>query len=288
MINSMTAFARTEFKQAKGTFIWEIRSVNNRYLDANMHLPEAFREIEMELRMLIKKYVSRGKVDCGLHYQIVNGDINELAINENNVKKLNTVTKQIKKIFGKAVSINLIDILKWPGVTQILEGDKTNYQKIVTDLFEQALIKFNETRAREGEALKKFIEDYLDGINLEVKKVRTFLPEIITSQRDKLIHYFEEAKIKLDNERLEQEMVFYAQKADVAEELDRLETHIKEVKRLLQNGGIVGRRLDFLMQELNREANTLGSKSVNEITTHAAVEIKVLIEQMREQIQNIE
>jgi len=283
----MTAFAKKQIQKDLVSVNWEIRSLNSRYLDVNFRLPETFRELEPKLREIAKKYLNRGKIDCSLHYHSEDV-LEDITISQQRLDKLNDATKQIKKIFGENVSVNAIDILKWDGVIQTIEKDTSELHKTILSLFETVLVELNEQRKIEGEKLGQFIEQRLTDIQKEIDKVCNKLPEILELERKRLLDRFNELNLELDKTRLEQEMVFIIQKADIAEELDRIQSHISEIKKILKKETEIGRRLDFFMQELNREANTLGSKSISDVTSHAAVELKVLIEQMREQVQNIE
>lgn len=289
MPRSMTGFARREAKLPWGTVIWEIRSVNHRYLEPGFRLPEDFREIEPALRELIRKTLQRGKVEVSLYVQLEQENEAELGVNLQRVVQLSKAAQQIHEQLGdKAAAINPLELLKWPGVIQKQEVDREAQQAAVLDLFQGALTGLVEHRTREGAELEQLILQRLDAVSAQVVAVRARLPEILQAQREKLQQKIAALGVELDQERLEQEVVLLAQKADVAEELDRLDTHVIEVKRSLKQTDSLGRRLDFLMQELNREANTLSSKAIVSDTTQAAVELKVLIEQMREQIQNIE
>lgn len=289
MPRSMTGFARHEAKLPWGTVIWEVRSVNHRYLEPGFRLPEDFREIEPALRDLLRKTLQRGKVEISLYLQHEQENETELGINLQRVAQLGQAAGQIYQQLGeKAALINPLDLLKWPGVIQKQEVDREARQAEVINLFQQALNMLVEHRSREGAELEQLILQRLDAVSAQVRAVRARLPEILQGQREKLQQKIASLGVELDPERLEQEIVLLAQKADVDEELDRLDTHVAEVKRSLKQSESLGRRLDFLMQELNREANTLSSKAIVSDTTQAAVELKVLIEQMREQIQNIE
>lgn len=289
MPRSMTGFARREAKLPWGTLVWEIRSVNHRYLEPSFRLPEDFREIEPNLRDAMRKALQRGKVEASLSVQWEQEGETELGINLVKVAQLTKASQQINGLLGAAAApVNALDILRWPGVIQKQELDREALHKAALDLFESALTGLIEHRSREGAELEQLIVNRLASVSTHVAAVRTRMPEILAAQREKLQTKLAALQIDLDPERLEQEIVLLAQKADVDEELDRLDTHVIEVKRSLKQTDSLGRRLDFLMQELNREANTLSSKSVVSETTQAAVELKVLIEQMREQVQNIE
>ncbi|ACE83540.1 YicC/YloC family endoribonuclease [Cellvibrio japonicus] len=289
MPRSMTGFARREAKLPWGTAVWEIRSVNHRYLEPSFRLPEDFREIEPALREAMRKALQRGKVEASLSIQWEQAGETELGINLDKVAQLTKAAQQINGLLGEvAAPVNALEILRWPGVIQKQELDREALQADVLQLFESALGGLIEHRSREGAELEQLILARLDAVSAQVANVRTRMPEILAAQREKLHTKLAALQIELDPERLEQEIVLLAQKADVDEELDRLDTHVIEVKRSLKQTDSLGRRLDFLMQELNREANTLSSKSVVSETTQAAVELKVLIEQMREQVQNIE
>lgn len=287
MIYSMTAFARREHKAEWGTAVWEIRSVNQRFLETFFRLPEQFRSLEPVLRERFRKQLQRGKVECALRYTPNEGAVGKLSLNEELAKQLLSAADWVQS-HGQSSGVNPVDILRWPGVMAAEETDMDAVQTEIMTSFDATLKDFIQSRADEGANLRSMIEQRLDGIEKEVNTVSARMPEIITWQKDKILSRFEEAKIEMDETRIEQEMVMLAQKVDVAEELDRLNSHIGETRNILNKGGAVGRRLDFMMQEFNRESNTLGSKSIHSDITQSAVELKVLIEQMREQIQNIE
>lgn len=287
MPSSMTAFARQTVECDWGTAAWEVRSVNHRYLETNFRMPETVREIEMTLRELARKHLQRGKVDCSLQLNIAQGSGN-IAINDDLATQCISACEQLAQKMSSPAQISPLDILRWPGALKEAEVDRDALKQTLTSLFEDALKQLKEGRQREGEKLQLLIEQRLDAIAEEVDKVRQQLPLLLAAQKQKIIDRLHEISDNLDSERLEQELVFLAQKADVDEELDRIDTHLTEIHRVLKRKEPIGRRLDFLMQELNREANTLASKSIASDTTQSSVELKVLIEQMREQIQNIE
>ena len=288
MIYSMTAFARQPIKADWGNAHWEIRSVNQRYLETNFRLPEAFRKMEFALRDKLRKKLQRGKLDISLRIDYSPTEADAISINQKLAQQLMQAHKELQSAADVEQPLQITDLMRWPGLIQTTELDTSKVEKELLAAFDEAVDAFINMRQREGASMVEMIQSRLDGIAEQVVKVKACLPDIIKWQRERILSRFEDAKVELDPERLEQEMVLLAQKVDVDEELDRLETHIKEVSRLVKKGGTVGRRLDFLMQELNREANTLGSKSISSETTAASVEVKVLIEQMREQIQNIE
>ncbi len=288
MLKSMTAFARQACSVETGTLTWEIRSVNHRYLEPTFRLPENFRELEPGLRESLRKRLARGKVECSLKWQAESSGSGSLKTHGDTLKALNDALSDVRQHVEHLALADPIAVLQWPGVIDNEPADREALLKAVTSTFDSALDTLIEHRLREGAQIDPMLSQRLDAIEAIVASVREQLPGILQRQSDLVRQRFEEARVELDKERLEQEMVLLAQKSDVAEELDRLEAHVNEVRAVLQRNEPVGRRLDFLMQELNREANTLSSKSIVTDTTKAAVELKVLIEQMREQVQNIE
>lgn len=287
MIYSMTAFARQEIKGEWGSAVWEIRSVNQRYLETYFRLPEQFRSIEAVLRERFRKQLNRGKVECNLRFNANPAAKSNLSMNKALAQQLIDHAGWINEQTLNS-QLNPVEIMRWPGVMEAEEADMDNIQAEILAGFDQALADFIEARASEGNTLKALIEQRLDAIVIQAEQVKTQMPAIVEWQRNRIVEKFNDAGIDPDSQRLEQELVLLAQKMDVEEELDRLHSHVKETRSILKKGGAQGRRLDFMMQEFNREANTLGSKSINADITNSAVELKVLIEQMREQIQNIE
>ncbi len=287
MTRSMTAFTRQETQGEWGSLVWEIRSVNHRYLEPHLRLPDSLRELEGSLREQLRKSLSRGKVECTLRF-VPETQQQSLSVDRDLAAQLIAAAQDLKSLMPESQPLNPLDILRWPGVMRESELDMDAVKKVALGLFSQALKDLAEGRSREGTELAQLIEQRLDSIEQVVVQVRGRLPEILQAQRDNLRNRLTELQAELDEARIEQEIALLAQKADVDEELDRLATHVQEVRRVLKQKEPVGRRLDFLMQELNREANTLSSKSIVADTTQCAVELKVLIEQMREQIQNIE
>lgn len=287
-MHSMTAFARQEQHGDQGVLVWEMRSVNHRFLDMVFRLPDEFRVLELPMRQLLTTRLKRGKVECILRYR-PNCDLDTtLSVDADFAQHLIQAGDKINTMLANPSPINALDVLKWPGVLRPIDPDLQQVGVQAMSLLDTTLGEFVETRMREGERLKIVLKKRAGAIQDIVNQVRQFLPAILTRQREKLLARCEELNVELDQSRLEQELVLMAQKMDVAEEVDRIESHIVEILRLLESKEPVGRRLDFLMQELNREANTLGSKSVDMASTRAAVDLKVFIEQMREQIQNIE
>lgn len=282
MTKSMTAFARVEH----GAAVWELRSVNHRYLDVSFRMPENVRYLENDLKTAFKDVIQRGKVECSLKI-----DAAELTtryvVNEPLVHQLHQAAAIIEEMTGIDKIGDAMSVLRWPDVLTT-QADSEGLIDDVSNGFAMAVEQLAEMRAREGAELAGLIESRLIDVENTVAGLRTEVPLIIRSQQEKLAKRIEDLGVEVDGNRLEQEVVMMAQKMDVDEELDRLTTHVQEVRRNLSQSEPVGRRLDFLMQELNREANTLSSKSAAASTTTSAVDLKVVIEQMREQIQNIE
>lgn len=288
MTYSMTAFAREEARKEQISLSWELRSVNQRYLDSSFRLPEEFRDMEHQLQQLLKGRITRGKVECTLKMAGKAKQNYDISVNQAVLKALMTRINELKQTIPLAEYLNPIELLKWPGVIEDTPVRSDDLTSLVISTFTQALGSMISMREREGEALKGFLLSNLEELESIVLQLRKDAPTIALQLKEKVTSKLEDLNFELDKGRLEQEIIFLAQKADVREELDRLISHIEEVKSTLDLDKPVGRKLDFLMQELNREANTLGSKSTLAETSLHAVEIKVLIEQMREQIQNIE
>eukprot|EP01133_Synstelium_polycarpum_P001782 gene1782-2054_t len=287
MVHSMTAFARVEKAGVQGTLSWELRSVNSRYLEPHLRLPESFRDLEGAVREALRQGISRGKLECTLRFtEETTGK--PLQVDRERAAQLIAAAETIAGLIKQPAAINPLEVLAWPGV---LVADATDPQALNAEalaLFNQGLKELKAGREREGAELARLISDRLTSIEEDVVTLRELVPQMLATQRQKVLDRFADMQAELDPVRLEQEMVLLAQKSDVAEELDRLSTHILEVRRVLKSAGAAGRRLDFLMQELNREANTLGSKAFDPRSTQASVNLKVLIEQMREQVQNID
>jgi len=288
MIRSMTAFARQELRAEWGTLTWELRSVNHRYLEISTRLPEEFRVLEPEIREVIGTRLSRGKLECNLRFQQAAGATPEVNIDHGLATALVEANRHIEEMILNAARINPMELLRWPGVLTLKGPDlEPMFDEAIQGLT-VALDELITTREREGERIHAVISQRCATMRVLVEEAKERLPEVLERQRQRLQERLAEIREELKEERLEQEMVLFAQKIDVAEELDRLDTHIEEVERVITRDEAIGRRLDFLMQELNREANTLGSKSADIETTRVAVDLKVMIEQMREQVQNIE
>ena len=288
MINSMTAFARESGETQGGLLTVELRSVNHRYLDCTFKLPDVLRSLEPVLRDQATKAFARGKLDCLVRLQSSAAEPAALSIDQERLDGLVKAIGAVTSSMGNAGQVDPVALLQFPGIYTAAAQDEDQVRRDASALFGKALQNMQENRQREGEKLGKLITERLDQVAIEVDKTRQRLPELMSAQRQRVLKRIDDLKVEIDQGRLEQELTYLAQKSDVDEELDRLEAHVGEVRRTLEKGGPCGRRLDFLMQELNREANTLSSKSVSADTTQNAVELKVLIEQMREQIQNIE
>ena len=285
MVASMTAFARLEDSGEWGHAVWEIRTVNHRYLDISIRLPEELRALETSVREQVSIKLKRGKVECNLRYD-ADSAVGDISINAGLAEKIIHAARGLP-IEGSA-PIDPLDVLRWPGVIDKNSPDLERLSNPVISLLDKALENILHNRHREGEQIEQMITKRCDLSLHQLRQIRDKVPEIIAAMRERHLARVQELGIELDNGRLEQEIALLSQKLDVAEELDRMETHINEVKRILTGTEPIGRRLDFLMQEMNREANTLGSKSAHIDTSNASIELKVLIEQMREQIQNIE
>jgi uncharacterized protein (TIGR00255 family) len=287
MIASMTGFARREVTGTFGSLTCEVRSVNHRYLEPGFRLPEELRPLESELRQALSKSLKRGKVDCTIHLRGAQGAERELRIDTSALERVATGVRQVLQALPKA-EVDAIEVLRWPGVIEAAPQDSEMLLGAGRTLFQQTLDDLGQMRLREGKRLAELLELRCAGLVTLVAQVRARLPEIQARVRTRLHERVAELLSTVDRDRVEQEIVLQLQRLDVAEELDRLTGHIEETRRVMGGGEAAGRRLDFLMQELNREANTLASKSQDLDTTRLTVDMKVLIEQMREQVQNIE
>ena len=288
MVHSMTAFSRQQLEHEWGSLTWEIRSVNHRYLEPSIRLPENFRSLENPIRKQLRDKLYRGKIECLLRFRTVEANQIDWQLNLDLISQLTKANLEINSNIGGDYKLSSLDILKWPGVISDQPIDEEIFNKEAMGLFEKALDDLMVVREREGASLRDAILKRIASIQRIIDSIQAKMPSIILKQKENLLNKLEDIKAEFEPTRLEQEITLLAQKADVDEELDRLNSHLQEAKRVLDSDGQIGRRLDFLMQELNREANTLSSKSIVVETTQSAVELKVLIEQMREQIQNIE
>jgi len=292
VLRSMTAFARVQESCDAGTVTWEIRSVNHRYLEPGLKLPDEFKALEPEVRKQLAEYLTRGKVDLGLRYKLNQANSGDIVLNEDIVRSLRQVEQEVLNIVHEGSKLSVSDILGWPGVIADADNDMSPLIELARDCLPTALKQLLESRETEGQALGELISSRCQQVSEIVTNLRQHRPAMVSSMHEKWKSNIEEKMQKwadgANEGRLEQELAILAQKLDVDEELDRLDTHIVEVQKVLKRKEAVGRRLDFLMQELNREANTLASKSQDSATTQWSVDLKVLIEQMREQVQNIE
>ena len=288
MLNSMTGFARETAETPLGTMTCEMRAVNHRFLDIQFRLPEGLRSKEAELRNHIGASVRRGKVECALYLKKSTATGTELHVNEALVEQLAARACEISKILPETHALDPIDVLRWPGIVAEPEIDTEPLFEVTAALVGKTLRALENMRANEGKRISGMIESRLEDILSIASTVRERIPDVLDAVRARQKERIDKLDVEADPARLETELALIAQKLDVAEELDRLESHVSEVHTAMDSDQPVGRRLDFLMQELNREANTLGSKSADTETTSATIELKVLIEQMREQIQNVE
>lgn len=288
MLHSMTAFAQQEQSTELGTLSWEVRAVNHRYLEPGFKLPETFRAIEPRLRDILRGSTQRGKIDAQLRYSAGAETHQTTRIDQKQLQQLLQALDLVQQQSNASATPSTLELLAWPGVVHANQVDQQAQHGAAIALFEKSVQDLVAMRAREGEKLGKFIAQRLDSIDAVLQQLRSDMPGLLAVQQKKLRDRVAQLQASVEPARLEQELLIIAQKTDISEECDRLETHIVETRRALTKGGVCGRRLDFLMQEFNREANTVSSKAVASSISQAAIELKVLIEQMREQIQNIE
>jgi uncharacterized protein (TIGR00255 family) len=288
MIYSMTGYAIATKESSQGTLSLELRSVNHRYLDIQFRLPDKFRALEPSMRELITSKLSRGKVDCYMSFNQLSGNEGMQRINTELLQRLLELNQTVKTALPDAQSLSAADILRWPNIlkTEILPTD--DLCNLCKELLQNALDELTAARAREGEKLKIILLERLASMRQLTAAAAPLIPALVTAFQEKITAKLKDAIINSGDDRIRQELVLFASKIDIDEEISRLETHFEEVERVLVKGGVVGKRLDFLMQELNREANTIGSKSVDSDLSKISMELKILIEQMREQVQNIE
>jgi uncharacterized protein (TIGR00255 family) len=284
----MTGFAREAAETPFGTLTCELRAVNHRYLDLQFRLPEELRTKEIHLKAKVGEQMKRGKVECSLHLRRGSGDHPELTLNADLVREIAAKVDELSNLLPATSALDPVDVLRWPGVVAEPEIDTEPLYAEAARIIDIALESMSTMRASEGERIEEMLQTRLDDILSIASRVRERMPDVLDAVRAKQQERIDKLDVDADPARLETELALIAQKLDVDEELDRLESHVSEVRTALASDEPVGRRLDFLMQELNREANTLGSKSADTDTTRAAVDLKVLIEQMREQIQNVE
>jgi len=285
----MTGFARVERQHEFGRLSWEMRSVNHRYLDFGLRLPEEFRPLESDIRTCLGQFLSRGKIEATLRFVTEAGAISSrLELNIGLAKELLVVHEELARLAGTEQPVDISQLIKWPGLIEEKRPDPAPLQEAAMALLIQTVQELQASRGREGEQMANAIRERLAGVAALTARVRQWLPEIRAGLKQKMLERLADLSQTLDPGRVEQEVVMLAQKIDVDEELDRLDAHVEEVFRVLDLAEPVGRRLDFLMQEFNRESNTLSSKSIDQRTTQAAVDLKVLVEQMREQVQNVE
>ncbi|MEC9329130.1 MAG: YicC/YloC family endoribonuclease [Pseudomonadota bacterium] len=284
----MTAFVRREAQGELAHLTWEVRSVNHRYLEVSMRLPEEMRSAESQFRATLQATLGRGRIDATLRHQAPESDSHQPALNLEMVSRLDGWAKTIQSLVPGTAGLTTADVLRWPGVMMPHTTDEEILSTLANDLLKSAVADLIVQRQREGEQLAQVIGEKVTAARSIVETVQLKVPELEQIQRQRLIDRVAEFREQMESGRFEQELVLLLARADVVEEIDRLRVHLQEVERVLGQPGPVGRRLDFLMQELNREANTLGSKSNHTTTTNASVDLKVLIEQMREQVQNIE
>jgi uncharacterized protein (TIGR00255 family) len=288
MAYSMTAFAVCEVKTGRYTLRWEIRALNSRYLDLVLRLPEDLRSLEPEIRQLANQGLTRGKVEAWLRLEPLPEASPTLEVNKPLANALIRALGELESLLRIPATVSLLDLARWPGVLAMPGLSAEELREGVLAGFKAALEQLVAMRKQEGERLAELLIQYCAKLREQVRKARALVPLELEKMREKLIARIEELKVKPDSERLEQELVYLAQKLDVSEELDRLAAHVDEIERLLRQDQAVGRRLDFLCQEMNREANTLAAKAASGALTQCAIESKVLIEQIREQVQNLE
>ena len=286
MIVSMTAFGRKEASGEWGNVFMEIKTVNHRYLDISIRIPDDFRILEAGIRDRISSRIKRGKVDCSLRIEPGEQALSKIPVNIELVEKIVAAARSLP--ISENDQMNPLDIMRWPGVIQKEMFDIDTIQDPVYSLVDATLGSIIETREREGAKIRDMILERCDAVSNQIINIKSKLPEIAEDIRTRYFKKAKDMQVELNNERFEQELLLLLQKMDISEELDRLEAHLKEVIHVVDQNEPMGRRLDFLMQEFNREANTLGSKSINIDMSNTSIELKVLIEQMREQIQNIE
>lgn len=286
MAESMTGFARFDGATTEGNWTWELRSVNSRYLDIQLRLPESWRALETQVRDRLRSTLSRGKVECTLKFNLKETE-QPLALNSERLQQTLTIISQVESHMGPCQTLNPLELMAWPGVLTSEPASLNGLQNPIMESLNNCIQELQSNRQREGQALINTLQQRLAQLETQLKELRSYMPELLAKQRQQFRQKCDALLVQLEPERLEQEIVLLLQKADIEEELDRLAIHIQEIRATFDKQEPIGRRLDFMMQELNREANTLSSKSIVIETTQAAIEMKVIIEQMREQVQNL-
>ncbi len=287
MPNSMTAFSRIDVNSEFGSLIFELKSVNHRFIEINFKIPELFKKLELQMRDLLKEALVRGKVECSI---IINENmvLSETKIDQTQLEKYLELMQEVRSKVGESDKISITDILNLPGVLNQKPIESSGLEKSCLEGFKETIKKLKEFREIEGKKLKKDIIEKIKFIEVHLESLEKELPRLLDLNRKRLEKRISDLAVQIDRDRLDQEMVLLANRSDIDEEIVRLRSHSSEVIRLLDTDNAIGRKLDFLMQEMNREANTIGSKSLSEFTSRVAIELKVLIEQIREQVQNIE
>ncbi len=287
MPNSMTAFSRIDVNSEFGSLIFELKSVNHRFIEINFKIPELFKKLELQMRDLLKEALVRGKVECSI---IINENkvLSETKIDQAQLEKYLDLMQKVKSKVGEPDKISITDVLNLPGVLNQKPIESSGLEKSCLEGFKETIKKLKEFREIEGKKLKKDITEKIKFIEVHLESLEKELPRLLDLNRKRLEKRISDLAVQIDRDRLDQEMVLLANRSDIDEEIVRLRSHSSEVIRLLDTDNAIGRKLDFLMQEMNREANTIGSKSLSEFTSKVAIELKVLIEQIREQVQNIE
>ena len=287
MPNSMTAFSRIDVNSEFGSLIFELKSVNHRFIEINFKIPELFKKLELQMRDLLKEALVRGKVECSI---IINENtvLSETKIDQAQLENYLDLMRKVKSKVGEPDKISITDVLNLPGVLNQKPVESSGLEKFCLEGFKETIKKLKEFREIEGKKLKKDITEKIKFIEVHLESLEKELPRLLDLNRKRLEKRISDLAVQIDRDRLYQEMVLLANRSDIDEEIVRLRSHSSEVIRLLDTDNAIGRKLDFLMQEMNREANTIGSKSLSEFTSKVAIELKVLIEQIREQVQNIE
>ncbi len=288
MLRSMTGYGRHTLDTDLGEFSWELRSVNHRYLEVSLRMPEDLRGLEPQLREKIAACINRGKVEATLRLRANAGTLKEVAIDKPALQSLAQAIKVVESEISSTGPVDPLKVLQWPGVVGSGSDQQDAMAKFASETLDIALADLVATREREGEKTADMLRVRAEEIDVKIVELRDIRVAVVARQREKLLQRLKELDVEHDSARLEQEMVYVMQRLDIDEELDRLGAHVSELQKAIKRKGPLGRRLDFLMQEFNREANTIGSKANDLDTTGASVDIKVLIEQMREQVQNIE